>query len=543
MQIECPNYGLVIVNKDISINITEWNTSESAKKEQVLEFIYSNIVLDISELSNLNHDDHLAILISIAEKFDFSGEFREGINNGIDFYECFYDLLKSSPIFKEYESIADSIDENKSQAIDSIKDYKIGFSSMLKGIDWMFKGINSLRPTITMINSFKNIMDNIPIKSIYESNRLISQGVNNCRSELYEALNRVKHLEFPGNFLNADVWKINSIIKTYNNEFALIAKANNDYLATINKYNNFESVWASLSKRLTAVEHLFTQSHAVSLRLYEDQDRLIHKLRNPKEMDDETCEIFLQAQNNTADVGEYFSENESITTFSNASIKTKSKKIKIAREGINSGISKSELFIQDQTASSIISMSTISAEIKSTIREELVPHKRVLDYLNSFLNPKSFSDFIAEFCNFISRENWKGFWIKPGDEFVNSPERYGKYILSAFLQGRFGNIAFVGQEIESGGGFLDILVNFLGKNYIVELKVVGAGWSIGWAKSGIEQLKSYMDLCNEKEAYLIVFDGRKTERGEQLNRIYNIDDCKIYVYTPKIFFDRSRGIT
>ena len=116
------------------------------------------------------------------------------------------------------------------------------------------------------------------------------------------------------------------------------------------------------------------------------------------------------------------------------------------------------------------------------------------------------------------------------------PEYIAQTNLSLFLEGFFGGISFVGREIASGEGYIDILVNFLGINYILELKIIGLTRSIGWAESGLSQLDGYMQNFDSNEAFLIVFDGRTSDRGRTLEPFYNVSSGKIHVILVRIYF-------
>ena len=113
-------------------------------------------------------------------------------------------------------------------------------------------------------------------------------------------------------------------------------------------------------------------------------------------------------------------------------------------------------------------------------------------------------------------------WTQTGEAYVSKPERVAQAFLGLFLQGHWTGLAFVGKEIDNGDGFIDLLVNFLGVDYVVELKMLGGGYGIGHAKGGLDQLDAYMQNFQHQEAYLVVFDGRKTQQGEQLQPAYDL---------------------
>jgi len=155
--------------------------------------------------------------------------------------------------------------------------------------------------------------------------------------------------------------------------------------------------------------------------------------------------------------------------------------------------------------------------------------------MNILANPPSFKYCLEQCIKMISREFWKTYWKLEGKEFIPEPEKLAKSHLSLYLSGLSEGITFIGKEIKSGRGFIDLFISFLGRIYIIEIKIIGTSWGIGWAKSGIQQLEEYMDSYDKEEAYLVVLDGRKTERGTQLDKEYDLGDKKIYVVTAKIY--------
>ncbi|MDV2442148.1 hypothetical protein QR665_22455 [Acinetobacter gerneri] len=64
------------------------------------------------------------------------------------------------------------------------------------------------------------------------------------------------------------------------------------------------------------------------------------------------------------------------------------------------------------------------------------------------------------------------------------------------------------------GGRIDLIVNILGNEFIIELKMCGNGYSKTYAEGGFEQLKSYMTNRNATRSYLIIFDSRVKQTGK-----------------------------
>ena len=179
----------------------------------------------------------------------------------------------------------------------------------------------------------------------------------------------------------------------------------------------------------------------------------------------------------------------------------------------------------------------VEQRVDAALEDQLAKYKPLFDRMKLLVNPASFLDVLHDFSELVRREHWKRFWREKGSKFVPAPEALANSLLSIYLGGRWHGTAFVGNELANGDGFMDIVVNFLGINNVVELKMVGAGWGIGHAESGIAQLDQYMANYGEEEAFLVVFDGRKTKTGRILNERYERENGTVNVVTIPIFFE------
>lgn len=202
---------------------------------------------------------------------------------------------------------------------------------------------------------------------------------------------------------------------------------------------------------------------------------------------------------------------------------------------------RSQYLLHDGTARTIVAGNetaiTLREIVGTAIDERLTPFKGLLDRLTLLSTSPAFLDSLTTFAATFSRDHWRSMWRAAGKTFVANPESQARLALSMFLHGRWQGIAFVGQELGNGDGFVDLLVNFLGVDYIVELKVVGATWSIGEAKKGLKQLDDYMMNYRRQEAFLVVFDGRTTSRGEQFEAEYRLTNGIVKVVTVRVHFE------
>lgn len=174
----------------------------------------------------------------------------------------------------------------------------------------------------------------------------------------------------------------------------------------------------------------------------------------------------------------------------------------------------------------------------AVIDDRLKPYVPIMERMQLLSQPGNFIDVLAKFATTFARDHWKDLWIVAGDQFRPSPEGIGRLALSMFLHGQFNGAAFVGKELNNGDGFVDMLVNFLGMDFVVEVKIVGANYGIGRAKAGLKQLGEYISNYSSPVGHLLVFDGRKSTDGEQLDPEYKLESGAIVrVTVVRSYFD------
>lgn len=180
----------------------------------------------------------------------------------------------------------------------------------------------------------------------------------------------------------------------------------------------------------------------------------------------------------------------------------------------------------------------VSEIIDTQLETRLAPYAPLFARLTALASPPSFTELLREFATTFARDHWRTLWSKEGVEFKPGPEEIAQSSLTLFLQGHLRGCAFVGRELKNGDGFVDVLVNFLGTEYVVEIKIVGASWGVGAAKAGLTQLDEYVRNYGAAEAFLLVFDGRRTERGERLDDEYTLaSGAKATVVRVRCFFE------
>jgi hypothetical protein len=217
------------------------------------------------------------------------------------------------------------------------------------------------------------------------------------------------------------------------------------------------------------------------------------------------------------------------------------------KEELRVASGESEKILEIETNSSIIISNGIAYKFKGEIKDikEILtndPDFRPLVALGRrFLlleDSKEFLEHLNLFAEKFGSKYWEQYWEIRGDKFVSHPERIARAQLGTYLEATFNGAAFIGSEIKTGNGFIDIYVHCLGIKQIVEIKMVGADWSIGNVEGGLTQLNEYMHSENHNEAYLVIFDGRKTYRGKQLNNVYDLEHGRVHVVTSKIYWKR-----
>lgn len=142
----------------------------------------------------------------------------------------------------------------------------------------------------------------------------------------------------------------------------------------------------------------------------------------------------------------------------------------------------------------------------------LPPSRAALPTLPSLLplNDGAFLQYLRDFAR-RAGENSDAFWKSRAKRKWNgNPEAIGRGLLIQSLK-EHGSAVSCFREVEIAGGRLDLTVNVLGRNYIVELKMCGPGYSQNYAEGGFEQLKGYMKQCGATSGFLVVFDGRKEQ--------------------------------
>lgn len=104
-------------------------------------------------------------------------------------------------------------------------------------------------------------------------------------------------------------------------------------------------------------------------------------------------------------------------------------------------------------------------------------------------------------------------------------EKEGRLIFLAFIKPIINGMGFYFVEPQTRDNQrLDIIITFNQRQYIIELK---KWYGREYEEKGYEQLARYVDIKNEKEGYLVMFDFRKTKKEYSRNML-TINGKKIY---------------
>jgi hypothetical protein len=132
----------------------------------------------------------------------------------------------------------------------------------------------------------------------------------------------------------------------------------------------------------------------------------------------------------------------------------------------------------------------------------------------------AFHEALLGFRRKVSSDYRMDYWQKPQGEvhkWVSHPERRAQVQLRTWLDAKFEGRVTTLEEISTGAGRLDLLVQLAGGTQVIlELKMLGGRYSRNYAEEGEEQILHYMENRGVRLGYLVVFDARVRENGDPL---------------------------
>jgi hypothetical protein len=167
-------------------------------------------------------------------------------------------------------------------------------------------------------------------------------------------------------------------------------------------------------------------------------------------------------------------------------------------------------------------------KISNNIYSEIIP--RVLNYsfqqnigengqISWYLKPDGKLDMNAllkEFQEFY-RENAES-WINR----FSYKECGHQLLLMAFLQRVINGGGQINREMAAGSGRTDLIVDFAGDRFVLELKIKNNNFKI---ERALQQLSRYLDTLNQPHGWLIVFESKESDKisWEQRMKWENIE--------------------
>jgi hypothetical protein len=142
----------------------------------------------------------------------------------------------------------------------------------------------------------------------------------------------------------------------------------------------------------------------------------------------------------------------------------------------------------------------------------------IVRYLNENLMKKLPNDLAGKWMDNLTIDMtgllkaFQKYWAKNSEKYLKGllyQEAGPHMLLSAFLQRVVNGGAHVDEEYADGLGYADIVVQYAGQNYVLELKIKDNQTSLA---DSIKQLLGYMDGLLVKEGWLVLFDRKSNKK-------------------------------
>jgi hypothetical protein len=105
------------------------------------------------------------------------------------------------------------------------------------------------------------------------------------------------------------------------------------------------------------------------------------------------------------------------------------------------------------------------------------------------------------------------------EEISDYTESFPHLLLMAFLQRVINGGGDIDREYAAGRGRMDLMVEYAGKRYIIEVKIVYYyDTPAAVREEGLMQTKKYRDTIDvSAPAYLVIFDRRRPPKAKELS--------------------------
>lgn len=526
--IKCPNYGDLKISRDIPFDVlSKFLEIQLDLKKAFRDLICSIAEDDSFDFSKLTEKDLDYIAQEISKLHGVKLQYLNSRGLGIPRAESFSGALKESLKVKNIENLK----ELMKPLSERLKINTIGIERLLEPISRNEKMIKEMGRELMRISSVGTTIGEIFKKSI--------EGVLGVGKVLGGITGTVKAFEglSIGKMLGDHIQKQSFELQKMSLNIAPILSISKTWGEVYqSRMNAFAQNISSIGDALKPVSSLLSTTEKV-LRSFETIKEKISTFEEPLEL---TNSALIESRKIVSGANNYFLKGKRLKPF--LLKRRMPENLDEYKDLLIENNENSEQILQYEAGDSIILTNDIVRTLKESITEDIREEiKREFSQFDYFFkrarilgNPISFLSFLKKGAQQITR-NWSHlYWKERGKKYIQSPESHAQCHLGLYISGRFDDIAFVGQELKSGFGYIDLLINFMGTDYIIEIKMLGAGWSIGWVESGLDQLDNYMEIYKQNKSYLFVLDGRITDRGRQLENEYKLNKGKVYVVTSRI---------
>jgi len=515
-KIDCPDYGALEISKVIPLDeLSKFIGKQLDQAKAFRDVVYSIVKEKSFDFSNLTKRDLDFIAQEIAKLYEVESQYLNSQEMGIPRSESLSGALKESP--------------------------------KIKGIEESLKKL--IRPLSEKIAIKANFYQKI-FEPILRNERIIKQmiDVQSRFAELAKSAGAISRIEETIKGLSfGKMWSdyaIKNAIEIQKKSMSIIPKLTISETVAKAYQDGINGLFQNIGfigEALRPASNFLNITNEAFKSIETIRDK-ISSLREP-------FQLVNSALNNSEKIvsgaNEYFSKKSDII-LSIPKLRFP-KELRKYEEVLTENNEESEQILQYEAGESIIVTNNlvrslirkVKEDLREEIKKEFAQYSYFFDRVKVLGSRAKFLNFLKIFAKLIARDWCSLYWKEKGKKFISKPERVAKSHLGMFISGHFGGIAFVGQEINSGFGFIDLLVDFLGIDYIIEIKMLGSGWSIGWVEGGLDQLNYYMDIYDQNESYLVVLDGRKTNHGRQLREVYDLENGKVYVVTSRLFWHKK----
>lgn len=511
-KIDCPDYGTLEISKVIPFNVlSKFMDIQLDQSKAFRDVVYSVVKKKAFDFSKLTEKDLDFIAQEIAKLYEVESQFLNSRKIGIPRFHSLSSALKVSPKIKGME---ESFKRIISPLTKRMKDNLYSYEKLIKPLRLhkdtikRMRGIQShmeeFSKGLGAISGFEQAMKSLSIKKewseyVAQNSLTIKKMTENLMPtlSLSEGIARsyksiIKDISFRTNAITNALKPVSSFLDITNEAYKSIGDITKG-ISSLNKpFKLANSALIDSEKIVVGANNYFSKIHGVQY--------ITPKLKLPRELRD-SKEILIKNNEESEEILEF----EANTT----------------------------IFTSNELVSTLI---TEFQEIKNEI-SVIKKYKHLWSRMDLLANPPTFLDFLKKFVESLSKDYWDIFWQKKKKKLIARPERLLRSHMGTCIKVGFGDFAYVGRELNIGNGFIDLFVHFLGVEYIVELKMVGPGWPIGWAEGGLNQLDKYMENRGRDKSYLVILDGRKTNRGRQMRDEYDLSHGKVYVISSKIFWE------